>query len=94
MPVSKVFKVANKVGLHARPAAKFVKAAVMLKENSVVIENLTKETEQVNAKSFMCVLSIAANQDDEVRLTIDGENAESAMQVFVDLFDTRFGEAE
>lgn len=94
MSVSKKLKVLNKVGLHARPAAKFVQAAAALKENSIMIENLTKQTPPVNAKSFTSVLSIAAQQDDEVMLIIDGANAEAAMDIFTELFNTRFGEAE
>ena len=94
MSVSKKFKVLNKVGLHARPAAKFVKAAAALKENSIVIENVTKGTPQVNAKSFTSVLSISVQQNDEVLLTIDGANAETALKTFTELFDTRFGEDE
>lgn len=94
MTITKKFTVLNKVGLHARPAAKFVKAAASLKENSVLVENLSKQTPQVNAKSFTSVLSISVQQNDEVMLTIEGNDAEAAMQIFTELFDTRFGEDE
>jgi phosphotransferase system HPr (HPr) family protein len=94
MSISKDFTVTNKVGLHARPAARFVKAATKLQENSIVITNVTKQTPQVNAKSFTCVLSIGANQNDVVRLTIDGDNAEEAMATFGELFEANFGEEE
>jgi phosphotransferase system HPr (HPr) family protein len=94
MSVSKKFKVLNKVGLHARPAAKFVRAAASFKENTISVENLSKESDKVNAKSFTCVLSIGANQDDEVQVTVEGDNAEAAMEKFSELFDNRFGEDE
>lgn len=94
MSVSKKFKVLNKVGLHARPAAKFVKTAASFKENTISVENISKGTEKVNAKSFTCVLSIAANQDDEVMVTIEGDNAETALDTFAELFSSRFGEAD
>jgi phosphotransferase system HPr (HPr) family protein len=94
MSISKQFKVTNKVGLHARPAAKFVKAAASLKHNSILIENLSKQTPQVNAKSFTSVLSISVQQNDEILVTIDGENADAAMQTLTELFETNFGEDE
>lgn len=94
MSISKEFTVTNKVGLHARPAARFVKAAAKMDCNSIVITNVSKQTPQVNAKSFTCVLSIGANQNDVVRVTIDGDNAEEAMQTFDELFKTKFGEEE
>ncbi len=94
MVVSKSFIVRNNVGLHARPAAKFVKTASSLKENTITIENVSNNTESVNAKSFTCVLSIAAHKDDEVKLTIDGENAEEAMNKFIDFFESDLDKEE
>lgn len=88
------FIVLNKVGLHARPAAKFVKYATSLKENKVFIENLSKKTPQVNAKSFTMVLSVAVEMNNEVLITIEGPNAEAAMRIFATMFETRFGEEE
>ena len=94
MSVSKKFTVLNKVGLHARPAAKFVKAASKLKQNKVLVENITKETPQINGKSFTSILSIAVQQGNEILLTIEGENAEAALDMFTDMFDSKFGEEE
>jgi len=94
MSVSKKFVVSNKVGLHARPAAKFVKTASSFKENKVLVENLTKTTPQINGKSFTSLLSISVQQNDEIMLTIEGENAESAMEKFTELFENKFGEEE
>ena len=94
MCVSRKFVILNKVGLHARPAAKFVKTSAALKNNKVLIENLSKSTPQVNAKSFTSVLSIAVQQNNEILLTIEGEGAEEALDKFVELFETNFGEEE
>lgn len=94
MSISEKFIVRNKVGLHARPAAKFVKKAASYKENAVLIENLSKQTPQVNAKSFTSVLSISVQQNDEIMLTVEGENAETVMEAFKELFDANFGEEE
>lgn len=92
MNVSKKFLVRFPVGLHARPAANFVRTAVSLKENSILIENLSKSTATVNAKSFTSVLSISAEQNDEILITIEGENGEEAMELFTDLFEAGSGE--
>ncbi len=94
MSKSQKFVVKNKVGLHARPAAKFVKAAAEMKGSTVLIENLTKKSTPVNAKSFTSVLSISVQQNDEVNLTVDGGDEEGALSVFRNLFETKFGEEE
>ena len=94
MALSKKFQISNKVGLHARPAAKFVKTAGSFKQNKVLIENLTKSTPQINGKSFTSLLSISVQQNDEVLLTIEGDNAQEAMDVFTGLFESNFGEEE
>jgi phosphotransferase system HPr (HPr) family protein len=94
MSVSKEFTVTNKVGLHARPAACFVKTATKFDGNLIMIENLSKRTPRVNAKSFTCVLSIGACKNDVVKLTIDGENADKALCTFGELFATNFGEED
>jgi len=94
MATAQKFQVLNKVGLHARPAAKFVKTAASLKGNTIKIENLTKNSQPVNAKSFTSVLSISVQQNDEVLITVDGDNADDAMQLFASLFETKFGEPE
>jgi phosphotransferase system HPr (HPr) family protein len=94
MPLTQKFQVLNKVGLHARPAAKFVKTAASLKGNKILIENLTKNSQPVNAKSFTSVLSISVQQNDEVLISVDGENADEALKIFKSLFNTKFGESE
>ncbi len=88
------FIVLNKIGLHARPAAKFVKFASSLKQNEVWIENITRQTNRVNAKSIIMVLSTSIQQNDEIRITIEGPNSMAAMQEFADMFKARFGEEE
>lgn len=94
MPISMKFTVLNKVGLHARPAAKFVKAAAAMKGSTVLLENLTKCTPQVNAKSFTGVLSISVQQNDEVKLTVEGPAEDTAIEIFTELFENKFGEEE
>ena len=94
MSVNKKFIALNKVGLHARPAAKFVKYATSNKQNSIWIENLTKQTPRVNAKSFTMVLSISVQQNEEVQITVEGPDAENILLEFSNMFETKFGEEE
>ncbi len=83
--------VINKVGLHARPAAAFVKRAQGYK-SQVSIENLTKKTEAVNAKSFVKLLSIAVDRDNLIRITAEGEDELQAIESLKELFNNNFGE--
>ena len=83
--------IVNKVGLHARPAAAFVRKAQGFK-SIVNIENHTKKTEAVNAKSFVKLLSIAVDRDNVVRITAEGEDELQAVQCLKELIDDNFGE--
>ncbi len=83
--------VINKVGLHARPAAAFVKRAQGYK-SQVSIENLTKKTEAVNAKSFVKLLSIAVDRDNLIRITAEGEDELRAIESLKELVNDNFGE--
>lgn len=83
--------VINKVGLHARPAAAFVKRAQGYK-SQVSIENLTKKTEAVNAKSFVKLLSIAVDRDNLIRITAEGEDELQAIESLKELVNDNFGE--
>jgi phosphocarrier protein HPr len=91
MPVSDEIVVQHKVGLHARPAAQFVKLAASYGAN-IQVENLTKNTNPVNAKSIISVLSINVVQDDKIRITAEGENEEAALESLIDLVQRNFGE--
>jgi len=83
--------IVNKVGLHARPAAAFVKKAQGFK-SQVNIENLTKKTDAVNAKSFVKLLSIAVDRDNLIRITTEGEDEVQAVQCLKELIEDNFGE--
>ena len=81
------FIIQNQIGLHARPAARFVQLASSFTLNSIWIQNLTRQSNRVRATSLIMVLSISALQNDEVEVTVEGEQAEITMQAFVDFFD-------
>jgi phosphotransferase system HPr (HPr) family protein len=83
----------HKIGLHARPAASFVKAANSF-VSRITVENLTKGTAPVNARSILSVLSSAVQMNDQVRITADGNDAEAAVDALCGLISSNFGELE
>ena len=91
MAVSEEFVVINTVGLHARPAAALVKIAASY-QSAIRVENLTRKTHAVNAKSLMSVLSIGVRNQDRVRITSDGEDEKVGMVALAEVFESNFGE--
>lgn len=81
----------NKLGLHARAAAKFV--GVANRHKCEVRVGLSEEN-QVNGKSIMQVMMLAAGRGTEVCITCDGDGAEEAMQELVALIEDYFEEGE
>ena len=82
-------KVVNALGLHARAAVKLV-----LEANQFQSEiHLSKEhAHEVNAKSIMGVLTLAAGQGSEIVVRCDGSDAKEALEAIRDLFEKGFGE--
>lgn len=91
MPVSDEIVVQHEVGLHARPAAQFVKLAASYGAN-IQVENLTKNTDPVNAKSLISILSINVVKDDIIRIMAEGENEQEALEALLNLIEGNFGE--
>lgn len=83
-------KIINKLGLHARAAAKFVTLASVHKSDV----QLVKGERGVNGKSIMGVMMLAAACGSELELVIDGSDEQEAMAKLVELINTFFGEAE
>ncbi len=82
--------ICNKLGLHARAAAKFVATASAF-ESEIEIE---KDSKRVNGKSIMGVMMLAASKGTQIKLYIDGADAEDAMVKLQQLIANRFGEDE
>jgi len=93
LSVSKEIQVLHKVGLHARPAAMFVKTANGF-ASRITVENLSKGTSTVNAKSILSVLLAAVQMHDRVRITADGNDEEEAISTLYDLIKNNFGESK
>jgi phosphocarrier protein len=80
----------NRLGLHARPAALFVQLANKFKSDISVI----KDKEEVNGKSIMGIMMLAAGQGTVLKIRADGADAEAALKAIVSLVETNFGEVE
>ncbi len=78
----------NKYGLHARPAAEFVKTAHGFDAEVWV----RKEDLEVNGKSIMGMMMLAAEQGTELVIRASGEDAVDAVDALSALVDGRFGE--
>ncbi|NOY55293.1 MAG: HPr family phosphocarrier protein [Actinobacteria bacterium] len=83
--------VRHEVGLHARPAAIFVKTAQGF-DSSITLTNLTRGSDPVDAKSIIAVFKIAIAKDHEVRIQADGPDEEAALQSLKGLIESNFGE--
>jgi phosphocarrier protein len=80
--------VINKLGIHARPAAMFVKTANKF-ESHITVE---KDGEQVNGKSIMGLMMLAAGQGSRLVITAEGQDAEAAVRELESLFQRKFDE--
>ena len=86
--LQKEFTIVNKLGLHARASALFVKTSSRF-ESEV---KLSKEGVEVNGKSIMGIMMLAASKGVTVQLTVEGVDEEEAMQTIGDLIVNGFGE--
>lgn len=78
----------NKLGIHARPAAQFVKTASRF-QSEIRVE---KDGEEVDGKSIMGLMMLAAGHGSVIAVTADGEDAETALDAIADLVDRKFEE--
>jgi phosphocarrier protein HPr len=86
--LQKDFAIVNKLGLHARASALFVKTASRFAADV----KLSKEGVEVNGKSIMGIMMLAASKGITVSLTVEGADEVEAMQVIGDLIVNGFGE--
>jgi len=86
--VQKNVKILNKLGLHARPAALFVKTAAKFKSDVF----LRRNNHEVNGKSIMGVMMLAAELGSEIMITVKGEDEEEALKALLNLVNSKFEE--
>ena len=90
MHIEKQITIINKLGLHARAAAKLVSTASAFSSQI----RIGYETNMVDCKSIMSVMMLAASKGTEVTIEADGSDAEIALKDITDLINRRFDEDE
>jgi phosphocarrier protein len=80
----------NRLGLHARAAASFVKLASSFDSNI----DLVYGSQSVNGKSIMGIMMLAASQGSEMLMEVDGSDEKEATEALLNLINNRFGEDE
>jgi len=80
--------VSNRLGLHARASARLVQVLSAFKANATLIA----KGREVNAKSIMGVMLLAAGQGTPVTIRVEGEDEAAAIEAVAELFEQRFGE--
>lgn len=88
--IRKQIEIINKLGLHARAAAKFVSTAASF-SSSIRVEYNAKK---VDGKSIMSVMMLAAAKGSEIVIEAEGEDEEQALAGLVSLIEGYFGEQE
>src|SRR5712672_3444175 len=86
--IEKEITIINRLGLHARPAAMFVRIASRYR-SEIWVE---KEGEQINGKSIMGLMMLAAGQGSKLRIRCEGPDADKAMEELEELIKARFNE--
>ena len=89
MPIAEI-QIVNKLGLHARASAKLSQLAAKFPCEIL----LSRNGRQINAKSIMGVMMLAAGIGSSVTLETVGDQADEAMQALTALINNRFGESE
>lgn len=88
--IKETVTIINKLGLHARAAAKLVSTASKFSSNV----NITSGTKTVNTKSIMGVMMLAAAKGTELGLEVEGPDEKQARDAIVELINDYFGEGE
>lgn len=80
--------IVNKAGLHTRPAAAIVKTASRFQSEFMIRKGMF----EINGKSIIGVMTLAAEQGSQLDLVFNGTDEEAAAQAVVELFEQGFGE--
>jgi phosphocarrier protein len=90
MTCERAVRIENRNGLHARPAAEIVKAASKFRSEVTI----RRDDMEVNGKSIMGVMMLAAEYGTTLWLRADGDDAEQAVEALASLVASRFGERD
>lgn len=88
MATTRTFTVNNKLGIHARPAAQFVKIASRF-ESEIRVE---KDGEEIDGKSIMGLMMLAAGHGSKLEVTVEGVDEEEALKALEELVERNFEE--
>ncbi len=88
--IEKEITICNRLGLHARAAAKFVRTANNFKSKIT----LGKNTRRIDGKSILGILMLAASQGTDLTLRVEGPDEREACQSLVSLVEDKFGEGQ
>ena len=88
--IEKRIIIKNKLGLHARAASKFVNLANRFKSKVKIIKN----NDEIDGKSILGILTLAATQGTEIILRVEGEDEEKAIKALKNLINNKFQEPE
>lgn len=88
-----VLTVRHIAGLHARPAALFVRSANRF-SSIIRVQNLTRQTPAVNAKSILSLLTLGVEKGHRVRITAEGVDAREAIAALLQLAGSGFSPKE
>jgi len=84
----------NTLGLHARPAARFVQTAGKFPQAAILVSNLTTKNGPVNAKSINSVITLGVRQGHQIEVAVSGPNAQAALDAIKALAEDNFGDQE
>ena len=87
-PITKELLVENKMGIHARPAAMFVKVASQFNADIFV----EKDGERINGKSIMGLMMLAAGPGSRLVIEAIGSDAQEAIDAIIELLESKFNE--
>ena len=88
--IEREIRISNRLGLHARAAAKFVQEAGRFRANIV----LARDGQTVDGKSILGILTLAAGKGTRLVLRADGPDESEALGALVRLIDDKFGEGQ
>lgn len=88
--IKKDIPIINKLGLHARAAARLVDLTSRFKSEITLV----KDGDEVNGKSILGILTLAAAQGSVVEVIAEGEDEKEAIEAVEKLFQDRFGERQ
>jgi phosphocarrier protein HPr len=88
--IDKAITIKNKLGLHARAAVKFVNLANRFSSTVKIV----KDGNEIDGKSILGILTLAATQGSEIRLLVSGKDERTAVEALSELVNNRFDEKE